>query len=116
MIQILSLKEHDTFLKIRIVDREEFDDIYNDETMTHEEKWSWLLEYQHANSDTMLLRPEQIHALTDAPIIGMGVGIDDDGELETYPDSRIYWFPNYMIKDELMFLSENGFINFEKAE
>jgi len=45
------------------------------------------------------VHPEKIGALTDSPIIGHNISWDDNGEIELSEDSKIYWFPDYMVCD-----------------
>jgi hypothetical protein len=54
-----------------------------------------------------------IGALTDAPIIAMGVNRDRAGELQTA--SRLWWFPNYQIDSELEQLLQTGLVKFDSA-
>lgn len=56
------------------------------------------------------IAPEQIGALTDAPIFG-DIGIGDDGEVDYVGD--VFWFPNYMITDPWKELAETGRVVFD---
>ena len=59
------------------------------------------------------IRPEEIGALTDAPIIG-DTARDDHGELtETH---SVYWYPNYALKSPVQELMEKGSVTFEAAK
>lgn len=43
--------------------------------------------------------PEEIGALTDAPIISPDATIEDDGSYTIYPGGAVYWHSNYMVED-----------------
>lgn len=66
------------------------------------------------NSAWAFLAPEEIGALTDAPIIGSEVFHDDLGNIET--TGNVYWFPDYMIEDPAKILYKAGQIVFTKAD
>lgn len=52
------------------------------------------------------IRPEEIGALTSAPIFALGVERDDDGELRDM--SRVFWYPSYQLYDWLEELRRGG--------
>lgn len=58
------------------------------------------------------ISPEKIQALTEAPIIGHNIGWDDNGEVELYEDSKIYWYPNYQMWDPWEELLKEGEVFF----
>ena len=62
------------------------------------------------------IMPEHIGALTDSPIIGYNIGYDEDGFAEIFKDSKVYWYPNYMIKDPWKVLLKKGEVFFDLAE
>ena len=51
--------------------------------------------------------------LTDSPIIGYDIQINDNGEI--MEDGNIYWFPDYMVINPWEQLINNGVIYFEKG-
>jgi hypothetical protein len=58
------------------------------------------------------VRPEWIGALTDAPIIG------EDVDYETDPpkvEGRVWWFPDYQIRNEIQELIDDGEVTFTLA-
>lgn len=63
------------------------------------------------------IRPEEIGALTDAPILCDCDGLDypDTGDRETRDDARIFWFPDYMIRDPWAELARRGRVEFRRA-
>lgn len=63
------------------------------------------------------ISPEEIGALTDAPILCDCDGLDypDTGEREIRDDASIYWFPDYMIRDPWGELAARGRVVFAKA-
>lgn len=50
-------------------------------------------------SEWMWIPPEQIGALTDAPIISPDATVEDDGSYTIFPDGAVYWHSNYMVED-----------------
>lgn len=74
--------------------------------------WSDLFEDIRGNSGIDWLTGEI--GLTGAPIIGMEVERDDNGDLEE--TGNVYWFPNYCIESPLETLLNTGRVVFTKAE
>lgn len=60
------------------------------------------------------IQPEQIGALTSAPIISDGF-IDEETTKEEFKQTKFWWFPNYMVIDEVAELFEKGFVIFDKV-
>jgi hypothetical protein len=73
---------------------------------------SRLLEWQLANG-LEWIAPEEIGALTNAPILSDDVERDDYGNLLSV--TTLYWFPNYQILSEVRELYERGYVEFELA-
>lgn len=48
------------------------------------------------NARLAVVRPEQIGALTDAPILSDEIAMDDNGDIEVL--GKVWWFPDYMVK------------------
>jgi hypothetical protein len=71
-----------------------------------------LLEWPLANGWEWIA-PEEIGALTSAPILSDDAERDDDGTLVAI--TTVYWFPNYQIISEVEELSERGYVEFELA-
>jgi hypothetical protein len=62
-----------------------------------------------------MVRPELIGALTDAPIISDGI-FDEETTKEEANNSKIWWFPDYMVRDELRELLDKGFVIFTQTQ
>ena len=60
------------------------------------------------------LRPEQIGALTDAPILTDEIIYGDLGNVEFL--GHVWWFPNYAIENEVETLLRNGKVIFSLAK
>lgn len=60
------------------------------------------------NSDLDWIFPEEIGALTDAPILG---NRDDDGE-----PTSVWWYPQYQVRSPQEDLAEDGQVIFQKAQ
>lgn len=65
------------------------------------------------------LAPEDIGALTDAPILSNCMSRDDDGTMTAHSECGrecgIFWFPNYMVEDPLETLRDKGEVFFTRA-
>lgn len=59
------------------------------------------------------IRPEEIAALTDAPIIGRDVVRDDSGKLLSV--GEVWWYPGYQVRDPLDDFMERSALVFELA-
>ena len=60
------------------------------------------------------IRPEEIGALTAAPILTDSAVRDDQGKLLSV--EQVYWFPDYAVRCELDELMENGEVFFPGVE
>jgi len=58
----------------------------------------------HLLSGWEMIRPEEIAALTDAPILADDVERDDRGRLTAV--GRVYWYPEYQLLDPIEELRE----------
>jgi hypothetical protein len=72
-----------------------------------------LLEYQLCNG-WEFIPPEDIGALTSAPILSDEAERDDHGNLTKL--GQVYWFPDYAVRSELDELYENGEVFFPAAK
>lgn len=69
---------------------------------------------EHARADGYeFVAPEWIGALTSAPILTDGYTLTDDGEHVV--DGKVWWFPDYMVRDELRELIDTGEVTFAFA-
>lgn len=76
--------------------------------------WWELNEGQFCNGYSEV-RPEDIGALTDGPIIADGfVGVNTTKE--EFDNTKFWWFSDYMIRDEVEELLTKGFVVFPPAE
>jgi hypothetical protein len=71
-----------------------------------------LLEWPLANGWEWIA-PEEISALTCAPILSDDAERDDDGTLVAI--TTVYWFPNYQIISAVEELAKRGYVEFELA-
>lgn len=72
----------------------------------------YVIESLHDNFYFVL--PEQIGALTSAPIFTDDLDIDDDGKVAYVGD--VFWYPNYMLIDPWEELKNKGYVVFEPEE
>ena len=63
------------------------------------------------NSEWDFVNPEDIGALTDSTIISDGVDWPDSGKRVIW--GRCWWFPNYMVEDEIVTLRDRGRVVFQ---
>jgi hypothetical protein len=80
-------------------------------------RWEALMEEVVANSEYTMLLPEDIGALTSAPIIGHGFYWGEDANrLLPNLDAKVWWFPDYQVVDEFEAMLRDGFVIFTKAD
>jgi hypothetical protein len=89
-------------------DRLEADDRIGTDAMLYD-----LLE-DHLCNGWEWIRPEEIGALTSAPIFSDDCGRDEDGMLTQV--GAVYWFPDYQIKSPVEELFRHGSVSFAKAD
>lgn len=77
--------------------------------------WCDLLEIYSCNGSYSIIKPEDIGALTDAPIIASEVSYNDDGEIELPEDAKIWWLSDYMVLDEMEILRTGKTVIFDIA-
>jgi len=90
-------------------------EIFPKETLKEDEQLDLYEIFEDVIGNSILdwVAPEDIGALTDAPLLGE-VDISDEGEITEV--HNIWWFPNYAIVDPEKELREGNSIVFEKAE
>ncbi len=71
------------------------------------------IEWQLSNGWS-LVRPEDLGALTEAPILSEEVDYDDHGNLDTV--GTVYWYPQYDVSDPIGQLLTNGSVEFVRVE
>lgn len=59
--------------------------------------------------------PEHIGALTDSPIFAEGFFFDDDNNPHLEDDAKVWWFPDYAIRDPWAELRNKGRVDFTRA-
>lgn len=86
------------------------------ELASADDKESLVAEWLHEKYE--FVRPEEIGALTDAPILCNADDCEwsEDGDGRTFqPAARIYWFPDYAVRDPWQELATRGRVEFTKA-
>lgn len=68
----------------------------------------------HLCNGWSMVRPEQIAALTSAPIITDDLNDDEDGKVIS--TGTIWWFPDYQIRNEVAELLDGKSVVFTKAD
>lgn len=105
------LTETDNSLEIRLTaaGRVLLDEIYASTADLLTELLDW-----HTRNGWSWIEPQDIGALTSAPILGRGVQIDDGGEFVAA--EAIYWHERYAIDNPITKLIEDGVLIFDKAK
>src|SRR5260221_678367 len=75
-------------------------------------KLAQVIEWQLANGWSFV-RPEDVGALTDAPIITEDIDTDDQGNVRNV--GTVYWYPQYDVRDPVTQLLENGYVEFVRG-
>ncbi|HEV2581043.1 MAG TPA: hypothetical protein VGT44_09335 [Ktedonobacteraceae bacterium] len=76
-------------------------------------KLSEVIEWQLANGWS-LVRPEDVGALTDAPLLSEDVDIDDQGTIRSV--GIVYWYPQYDVSDPVEQLLQQGYVDFVRGD
>ena len=101
-------------LEIRLCDGEAVEIDWDDLTSYGESAaFAELIEPLRANSEWDVVQPEDVGALTDAPIISDGVSHPDSGRVAVW--GNVWWFPNYQVTDPIEVLRRDGRVVFEAA-
>jgi hypothetical protein len=74
-----------------------------------------VVEYLSSTSELALIPPENIGALTDAPILAEAEYPNDGSGPVPYDDAPVYWFPDYAIRDPWEELKNKGRVEFQRA-
>tara|TARA_R110000868_G_scaffold203969_2_gene451907 strand:+ start:755 stop:1126 length:372 start_codon:yes stop_codon:yes gene_type:complete len=67
------------------------------------------------DSEFELLQPEDVGALTDSVILAFSVPRNDDGDIQEFDeDTKVWWFPNYMIHSicDVLLTDEKVFLTY----
>ena len=107
-------KQPDGTLRITLLadQRESVEDIAAQE-ITADNKLAQVIEWQLGNGWSFV-RPEDIGALTEAPILTEEIDTDDQGTVLKV--GTVYWYPQYDVSDPVAKLLENGSIDFERGK
>jgi hypothetical protein len=60
------------------------------------------------------VRPEDVSALTDAPIITEDIDTDNQGNVLKV--GTVYWYQQYEVRDPVAQLLENGYVEFVRGD
>lgn len=76
-------------------------------------KLAQVIEWQLSNGWSMV-RPEDVAALTDAPLITEDIDTDNQGNVLHV--GIVYWYPEYEVRDPVAQLIENGSVDFVRGD
>lgn len=89
-------------------ERESVEEIVAQE-ITADSKLAQAIEWQLGNGWSFV-RPEDIGALTEAPILTEEIEEDNQGNVLKV--GTVYWYPQYDVSDPVAKLLENGYVDF----
>ena len=72
-----------------------------------------IIEWQLGNGWSWV-RPEDIGALTDAPILSDDIEYDDHGDVVNV--GEVFWYPRYDVSDPVDQLLTDGYVDFVRVE
>jgi hypothetical protein len=84
-----------------------------DQELDADSELAEVIEWQLSNGWS-LLRPEDIGALTDAPILSEELDADEQGNILSV--GTVYWYPQYDVTDPVTQLLHNGYVDFVRGE
>jgi hypothetical protein len=105
---------NDLLVKLLPAGRELITEAQADEKNTDADDFmAELFEHQLCNG-WLPVPPEDIGALTSAPLFSDEFEMDEDGKLKNV--GKVYWFPNYAVESPVATLFEKGEVVFTGAE
>ncbi len=101
-------------LRIELLEeaRDDVQEIASQE-LTADSKLAQVIEWQMSNGWSFV-RPEDVAALTDAPIITEDIETDNQGNVLRV--GKVYWYPQYDVSDPVAKLLEDGYIDFVRGD
>jgi len=93
-------------------ERESVEEIAAQE-ITADNKLAQVIEWQLGDGWSFV-RPEDIAALTEAPILTEEIETNDQGTVLRV--GTVYWYPQYDVSDPVAKLLENGYVDFERGK
>ena len=107
--RIIDITETPQGLKISLLDKQELQDLFLQD-LNNENIWAEILEPFSTNGSYSLIAPENIGSLTESPIIASEpLSYYEGADIEYLSkNAKVWWFPNYMVENELVQLLETG--------
>lgn len=96
-------------ITMNVVAREELKTTYQE--CGYQEALSTLIEVARSGYNYEFVMPEQINALTDAPIFAEDMTIEDNGACTFH--GKVWWLANYALVNEIEELVEKGEVEFQ---
>ena len=72
--------------------------------------WSDIMDPFQSNGMLSMVHPEQVGAMTEAPMVTDELEIADNGDVAHV--GKVWWYPNYMVSDPLEVLVRDGQVEF----
>lgn len=113
MQKLVEFEKRPNCLRITLTDagREEIHDTFL-LTMAEDAALAGLFEHQLCNG-WQFIAPEEIGALTAAPILSDDVQRDDDGKVTAV--GAVYWHDNYQVESAVREMYITGYVDFSKV-
>jgi len=92
--------------------REDVQEISSSQQLSADAKLAETIEW-HLGEGWSFVNPEDIGALTEAPILSEDVDYDNRGQAKV---GVVFWYPEYEVKDPVEQLLENGFVDFTQVK
>ena len=93
--------------------REDVQEIAASEQSSADAKLAEIIEW-HLGEGWSFVPPEDIGALTEAPILSDDIDLDEQGKVQHV--GVVYWFPGYEVKDPIAQLLEDGYVDFTQVK
>lgn len=105
------LKDGPLHITLLADQRAEVEEIVADSQLSGDEKLERVIEWHLGNGWEWLL-PEEISALTDAPLLSQEVERDDLNHIISL--GAVYWYREYEVLDPVQELLTHGFVDFTR--
>lgn len=120
MGRMAMIEKHPTYLEITLTTdgREEIADVLADDKISADGKLATVLEYELGNGWELLphgIAPDEVGGLTEAPMLSDETAHDEYTNAFTHI-GRIYWFPDYAVRDPVEVLARDGVVRFPLGE
>ncbi len=93
--------------------REDVQEIASSQQLTSDNKLAEVIEW-HIGNGWSFVSPEDVSALTDAPILSDDIEYGNNGQVQRV--GVVYWYQEYEIHDPIEQLLKHGFVDFTQVK